>query len=194
MSTIDVQPEPMILRMANAITRFIGFGNDETANQPTMAVTSSAERKPESPTPSLHLVPAEIELGTTTNETQHPSHKWRRHAKLRAYEAPLSIDVRNGRHEAVRGLFAARAGALDVATQHFTAAACWDEVDLTAVPGFWNLTRGQMQTAVDAYERANRYRDAAALDAQIQTIFRPSLVGTSMAPIVPRKSAEQAAN
>ena len=98
------------------------------------------------------------------------------------------------RQEAVRGLFAAHAGAIDVAVQHFAIAARCDEVELTAVPGFWQLTRGQMQAAVEAYEQVGRYRDAAALDAHIATIFRPSLVGATVKPVQPRAAHKQAAS
>jgi hypothetical protein len=51
-----------------------------------------------------------------------------------------------------------------------------------------------MQTAVEAYEQAGRYRDAAALDAHIATIFRPSLVGANLQPVRPRPKHKQAAS
>lgn len=174
----------MVLRVANAIARYIGFGDDDFPEpQPVADVQEPPHQAPQR---SLRLMPS--------HETpeQHPGHKWRRHPQLRSYEAPITNDVRDGRHEAVRGLYAARAGALDVAVEHFSIAARCDDVDLTAVPGFWHLTRGQMQTAVDAYEAVGRYRDAAALDAHLATIFRPSLVGARLEPIVPRKPQHKA--
>ena len=176
----------MVLRIAKAISRYIGFGSDDIPTPSPPTVQNEKKIVAETRQPALRLMP-QPEV-----KAQHSSHKWRRHPQLRSYESPLPSDVRDGRHEAVRGLFAARSGALDVATQHFTIAAQCDEVDITAVPGFWNLTRGQMQTAVDAYEAAGRYRDAAALDAHIGTIFRPSLVGASSQPIVPQRPQHKA--
>lgn len=193
MSTIELQHEPMILRVANAIARYIGFDTNDT-------ITSHTPDIQKQPEPARATEPRRSPLRLVANppsvsQPEHkPGHKWQRHAQLRSYAAPLSMDARNGRHEAVRGLYAAREGALDVATEHFSRAAHCDEVDLTAVPGFWNLTRGQMKAAVEAYEQVHRYRDAAALDAHIETIFRPSLVGTELAPIVPRNPQPRVAN
>lgn len=178
----------MVLRIANAFARYIGFGKEDIPKQSPQPMNLPKEPVLKLSRPALRLVP------TPDTAAQHSSHKWRRHPQLRAYEAPIPDAVRDGRHDAVRGLFAAREGALDVATQHFTLAAQCAEVDITAVPGFWNLTRGQMQTAVDAYEAVGRHRDAAALDAHIATIFRPSLVGASQHPIVPQRPQQKAAN
>lgn len=187
MNTLRQRTEPMVLRIANAFSRYIGFGKEDIPKQSPQSMNLTKEPVLEIARPALRLMPS------PNASTQHPSHKWRRHPQLRAYESPLPDAVRDGRHDAVRGLFAAREGALDVATQHFTLAAQCEEVDITAVPGFWNLTRGQMQTAVDAYEAVGRHRDAAALDAHIATIFRPSLVGASLQPIVPQRP-QKAAN
>lgn len=181
MSTLRWRTEPMVLRIAKAISRYIGFGDEDV---PIHAQRPVAEKR--GPDPARSLTELRL-MPSPERKTQHSDHKWRRHPQLRAYEAPISEDVREGRRKAVRGLYAARAGAIDVATEHFTLAAQCADVDLTAVPGFWNLTRGQMQAAVDAYEAVGRYRDAAALDAHISTIFRPSLVGASQQPIVPRR-------
>lgn len=186
MSTLQWHTEPMVLRIANAISRYIGFGKDEFPEQSPETVVQPHTRNDKKQQSTLRLMP-EPEV-----KTQKADHKWRRHEQLRAYEAPLPHAVREGRHEAVRGLFAARSGALEVATQHFILAAQCEDVDITAVPGFWNLTRGQMQTAVDAYEAVGRYRDSAALDAHIATIFRPSLVGASQQPIVPLRPEHKA--
>lgn len=196
MSTIRIHTEPIVLRVARAFARYIGFGDEEIAEQRTIASTTVPSvttpkprvQRPTSSEATLRLMPSPLP------EKQQSGHKWQRHPQLRAYEAPLSEEVRQGRNEAVRGLFAARAGALDVATRHFAAAARCPDVDLTAVPGFWNLTRGQMQTSVDAYESVGRHRDAAALDAHIATIFRPSLVGSTRQPIVPAHPRDKAAS
>ncbi len=194
MSTIDLPSEPMILRVANAIARYIGFGDEPSQPQKVVRSAPVVEQKPPARPHKLHLVHSSAEPSEPEETMPKPGHKWRRHAQLRSYSSPLTEEVRTGRREAVRGLRAASAGALEVAIEHFTNAALCDDVDLTAVPHFWTLTRGQMQTAVEAYERAGRYRDAAALDAHIQTIFRPSLVGSSISPIVPRKQSELAVN
>lgn len=186
MSTLQWHTEPMVLRIARAISQYIGFGNDDSPDPSPQPVKPKEKPVQEQPQPALRLMP------DPETQAQHPSHKWRRHEALRSYESPLPSVVRDGRHEAVRGLFAARSGALDVAMQHFTLAAQCEDVDITAVPGFWKLTRGQMQTAVDAYEATGRYRDAAALDAHIATIFRPSLVGASRQPIVPQRAEHKA--
>jgi hypothetical protein len=174
--------------MAHAIARYIGFEEDEPTPVPTVIERPTTAKRTETPEPHLSLVKS-VESGPALT-----GHKWRRHSKLREYQAALPDDVRIARQEAVRGLCAARAGAIEVAVQHFALAARCDEVELTAVPGFWQLTRGQMQTAVEAYEQAGRYRDAAALDAHIATIFRPSLVGANLQPVRPRPKHKQAAS
>lgn len=190
MSTVRWHSEPIVLRMAHAVARYIGFGEDEPSPALTVPVEPAAAKRVERPAPHLSLVkPIELE-----SEQHIVGHKWRRHPQLREYHAPMPEDIRVARHEAVRGLCAARAGATEVAIQHFALAAQCDEVELTAVPGFWELSRGQMQTAVYAYEQVGRYRDAAALDAHIATIFRPSLVGARLQPIQPRESHKQAAS
>lgn len=186
MSTLRWHSEPMILRIANAIAQYIGFSSDDIPLAPPVSEKQMHGQEQAPRQPELRLV------SNPQNTRQHPNHKWRRHPRLLAYKAPISSEERNGRYDSARGLAAAKAGALAVATKHFIQAAECDEVDITAVPGFWNLTRGQMQTAVDAYEAVGRYRDSAALDAQISTIFRPSLVGVrqqSIVPVRPRAKA-----
>ncbi len=178
----------MVLRMAHAIARYIGFGEDVVESQPTAEETPTRIIDAPAPKPNLRLMQPVGQDKPTVGV------KWRRHPQLRGYEAPITSDVRTARHEAVRGLCAARAGANDVAVSHFAIAARCDEVDITAVPGFWTLTRGQMQMAVDAYEQVGRVRDAAALDAQIATIFRPSLVGVNRVPVQPREHRKKAAS
>lgn len=102
------------------------------------------------------------------------AHKWRRHPQLRQQAgSDLASGERDARHEAVRGLFAARAGALECAASHFARAAQCHDIDLSAIPGFWQLGRSAMMTAVDAYEQAGRIRDASALNARIRTMYRP---------------------
>lgn len=188
MATIWRRSEPIVLRMAHAIAQYIGFGED--APEPAPPVS-------ERPAPMTRVQKTASHLSLVKPDESRPSrvgHKWRRHPQLREYQAPLPNDVLIARQEAVRGLFAAHSGAIDVAVQHFALAARCDEVELTAVPGFWQLTRGQMQAAVEAYEQVGRYRDAAALDAHIATIFRPSLVGATVKPVQPRTSHKKAAS
>lgn len=165
---IHQDTRPLVLRMASAIATYIGLGHDE---QPSIVHPSVQTPQPVSQAPSLRLIP------TSPEDTKSVAHKWRRHPQLRSYTPPITPDVREARRLAVRGLYAAREGAWDVATDHFAQAATCMEMDLTAVPGFWELSRGQMQCAVEAYEQVERYRDAAALDSQISTVFRPNLVG-----------------
>lgn len=188
MSTVRRHSEPIVLRVANAIARYIGFGELEMEPLSAPATTLSPTRTPKRARPTLSLVPPIVETEKSAD------HKWRRHPQLREYRAPISEDVRMARTEAVRGLCAARSNATEVAITHFVKAASCDDVELTAVPGFWKLTRGQMQIAVDAYEQVGRYRDAAALDAHISTIFRPSLLGASRQPVAPRVARRQMVN
>jgi hypothetical protein len=55
-------------------------------------------------------------------------------------------------------------------------AAAETTVDLAAIPGFWQLSRGGMLAAVGAYEDAARFRDASALGAKIRLRYRPRSV------------------
>lgn len=189
MSMQDERQESMILRVANAIARYIGF-DDCLKGTPAPRTPQGLPAQPTIPTTKLRLIttpPAEQRTSI------QPRLVGRRHEQLRAYESPISAEVRAARQEAVRGMRAAHAGALQAATRHFAIAASCEDIDLTKIPGFWQLTRGQMQTAVDAYEQVQRYRDAAALNAQIESTFRPSLVGGNPEPIFPRTLIEKAA-
>lgn len=181
----------MVLRMAHAIASYIGFGDDGLAPATTMANEAVEVNSTRPSVPHLTVVKPAAQ---GSNLPENKLGKWRRHPQLRDYQPSMPEDERAARHEAVRGLYAARAGATDVARKHFVIAAQCDQVDLTAVPGFWNLTRGQMQVAVNAYEQVGRYRDGAALDAHIATIFRPSLLGSKPTPVVPRENRGQAAS
>ena len=179
MSMSRQHSKPMVMRMAGAIATFIGFGEDARQTAP---FTSTDKQSPREVVvrPALQLVKTDMEDQPESN------HKWRRHPQLRAYTPPLTPDAREARRYAVRGLYAAREGALEIATDLFTQAAMCKDTDLTAIPGFWELSRGQMQTAIDAYENAERYREAAALDAQIASIYRPNIVGFEPSPVTPQ--------
>lgn len=183
MITYDSRQDSMILRIATAFARYIGFDDCDVASQqqsPTMSTNSPVKA-------NLQVVNA------STASKQATDHKWRRHPLLRAYEAPIETEERDARYEAVRGICAAHAGAIEVATHHFALAAACSEIDLTALPDFWKLTRGQMQAAVAAYEQVGRHQDAAALNAHIEGNFRPNLVGADRGPIVPRKLFQEVA-
>lgn len=106
-----------------------------------------------------------------------PDWKWRRHPVLLAHQEEMPEDTtRDARYEAVRGLMAARQGATDVAIRHFAVAARQADLDLTRIPGFWTLDRSGIRAAIDAYEKAGRIRDAAALSARLRTRFRPRAI------------------
>jgi hypothetical protein len=91
--------------------------------------------------------------------------------------SPLSAAERRARAVAVSALMRIRDGRFDLARNLFAEAAALDAaLDLTAVPGFWNLPRGAQQAAVEGYEQAGRTRDAELLAANLRYQFRPKLV------------------
>lgn len=105
--------------------------------------------------------------------------QWRRHPQLRT--SPQSSMVaspcrRSARLEAERGMILARGGKFPEALDAFTTAASDPHIDLTALPGFWDLSRQGMVMAVRAYERTSRIRDAAALEARIRHTLRPRAI------------------
>ncbi len=80
---------------------------------------------------------------------------------------------RSARLKAERGLLLAHGGRLVEAVEAFSAAATDPSIDFGELPGFWDLPRNGMLTAVRAYERAGRLRDAGALDARIRHLLKP---------------------
>jgi hypothetical protein len=100
--------------------------------------------------------------------------RWRKHPLLLRQAADDPGERQ--RTAATRGLFLARSGQLDDAREAFREAAQDPTVDLSALPGFWDLSRGGMLAAVDAYEATSRFRDAAALAARIRLRYRPRVV------------------
>lgn len=162
------EPEPGLFHQVREhLRRFFGLADDTPPAAPGDAPACGNAGTPTEPI--LRLLPADAGDPGSGLEL-----RWRRHPQLRRRPASdLSTDQREARHEAVRGLYAARAGALDVAEEHFTRAARCPEIDLSAIPGFWQLDRSAMMTAVEAYERAERIRDASALNARIRTMYRP---------------------
>lgn len=88
--------------------------------------------------------------------------------------ADRSPDERRAWAIAHRGLARAREGRIDEARDDFATAATLDpRLDLTTLPGFWRLSQAAHQAAVEAYEMAGRYPDAAALTATVRAMFRP---------------------
>jgi hypothetical protein len=123
-----------------------------------------------------------------------PDFRWRRHPQLRRREhdtfpADTEDLERGARSAAVRGLFLARSGRLDEARAAFVLAAAEAAVDLTAIPGFWDLSRGGMLAAVHAYEDAGRFREASALNARLRLLHRPRSVAAVPAQVRRPRSA-----
>ena len=165
------EPEPgHAQRLRDRILRFFGLDvdvNDSTAIQDQAPASRQADLAITEPI--LRLVSMEPEIAERS-----AGFRWRRHPQLLKPHTPdISTDQRGARHDAVRGLYAARAGAFDVAREQFARAATCTDIDLSAIPGFWQLSRSAMMTAVEAYEQVDRIRDAAALNAQIRTMYRP---------------------
>ncbi|HYH12201.1 MAG TPA: hypothetical protein VD789_07580, partial [Thermomicrobiales bacterium] len=100
--------------------------------------------------------------------------RWQRHPQLRVSQsAPPTHGSRSARLEAERGMILARGGKLAEAEVAFTTAASDANIDLSELPGFWDLPRNAMMTAVRAYERVDRLRDAATLEARMRHMLRP---------------------
>ncbi len=119
--------------------------------------------------------------------------RWRRHPQLRDRPAADPEEVataarRRASSSAVRGLFLARNGRLEEAREAFAIAARDDTIDLTAIPGFWKLSRSGMLAASAAYEDVARFRDASALAAQIRTTYRPRAVTPVATTTRPRRN------
>jgi hypothetical protein len=131
--------------------------------------------------PAAKLAPQPRMRVVTTNqhhdgETNGADMRWQRHPQLRSRQVePAAIpgSERAARLAAERGVILARGGKLLEAVDAFTTAARDESVDLGALPGFWDLPRNGMLTAVRAYERVDRLRDASALEARIRNVLRP---------------------
>lgn len=131
-----------------------------------------------------HRGPEPIRLETSD------TFRWRRHPQLlNQSRTGASADVedleRSARSAGVRGLFLARSGRIDEARAAFAIAAGESSVDLSVIPGFWDLSRSGMLAAVSAYDDVERYRDASALGARIRLTYRPRSV--SAVPEVPNQ-------
>lgn len=125
-------------------------------------------------------------------ETANGVFRWRRHPQLLNHSETSEPDPdeleRGARSAGVRGLFLARSGRFDEARAAFAMAAAESTIDLTAIPGFWDLSRGGMHAAVNAYEDVERYRDASALGARIRLKYRPRSI-SPLRDMVERKTS-----
>ena len=160
----------MLAKCYRALAHFFGFGDPATPRDVAMPAFEDFPAH-ESSAPVLKLVETE------SISTPKSSHRWRRHAQL--LDRPTSSlpdQERQARHHAIRGLFAAQQGDLPAAEHHFALAATCDRIDLCEIPGFWNLDRSAITTAIRAYEAAGRLRDASALNARMRTRLRPRAI------------------
>lgn len=82
----------------------------------------------------------------------------------------------------------ARGGKIPGALEAFITATADPHIDLTALPGFWDLPRQGMMVAVRAYEQNQRIRDAAALEARMRTTLRPRVIK----PVPPDTASQRA--
>lgn len=120
--------------------------------------------------------------------------RWRRHPQLRnrAITGPTDMDCASGREArsfAVRGIILAQSQRLDDARVAFGIAARDETIDLTAIPGFWDLSRAAMLVAATAYEDVERFRDASALAAHVRTTYRPRAMTTTVSTTRVRRKA-----
>jgi len=101
--------------------------------------------------------------------------RWRRHPLLRsaAAKSGLSPKEQRARRLAVQGLYAGLRGDSEQAMQFFTYALSEAPIDLCGIPSFWQMPRGAIVAAADAYEADGRLRDATALRARIRAELRP---------------------
>ncbi len=186
---LEMQRETLMDRCRKA---FIGVFGRSSDHQLPEEVTRR-------PAPALHAVPMPapvrktlrvVEASAQADETTEK--RWQRHPQLRARQAeaaPMPGSERAARLAAERGVILARGRKLIEATEAFTVAAQDEAIDLGALPGFWDLPRNGMLAAVQAYERADRLRDAAALEARIRHLYRPRALKPMPAPRPGRMTA-----
>lgn len=168
----------LLKRMGEQLSRLFGLADDPVLRPGPPAVETTEASPTE---PLLRIVEVEPDVIRTATDF-----RWRRHPQLLNHApADLPAPERDARHEAVRGLFAARAGALDCAAKHFARAAQCHDISLGDIPGFWQLDRAAMMTAVEAYEAAGRIRESSALNAQIRTMYRPRILTSTPMNITP---------
>ena len=89
----------------------------------------------------------------------------------------LTATERRARAAAFRGWLLARQRRFVSAQAAFAEAARLDPaLDLTTIPGFWELERGGHEAAARAYDEIGRGREATALAARLRQTYRPRLV------------------
>lgn len=145
---------------------------------------------------AVHTFPSDANIVMNTAETfataasgtsNDLAFKWRRHPQLR--DRSRGVDnrteddlQRDAKAAAVRGLFLARSERLGEARTAFAQAAADASIDLSEVPGFWQLSRSAMLIASVAYEDVGRFREASALSARVRTRYRPREVAPLTTP------------
>lgn len=154
------------------------FGRTSNHRLPSHVRPAPASHRASRPA-TAHSVPLKVMPAPRANanapDDQSPQ-PWRRHPQLRKPHQPaaaMPVSQRSARLEAERGMILARGGKLAEAVEAFTTAASDQRIDLAALPGFWDLPRQGMMSAVRAYEQTKRFRDAAALEARIRHTLRP---------------------
>jgi len=170
-------------RMLKRFGHIFGAVFRRSAPAPTLAGGSFA-LAPEH-TAHLRLMPSTAAMAihdVDPRESSGGDFRWRRHPQLLTRpklsdQDPHDIE-RGARSAAVRGLFLARSGRFGEARSAFAMAASEPTINLTAIPGFWDLPRGGMLAAVRAYEDVKRFREASALGAQIRLKYRPRSIST----------------
>jgi hypothetical protein len=171
---MDLGPErgTLLERCRRVIARFFGFGDLPAELQDLLRSDPSFTR----PATSAAITDLRVHMAPDVagSAAGNQSLRGRRHPQLREQRTgALPSNERDARAQAVRALYAARSGDLDTAQHFFTLAASESSIDLCEIPGFWNLSRAAMLTAVVAYEENGRLRDASALGARIRTKLRP---------------------
>lgn len=150
--------------------------------------------------PRIHLVtgapPVDVPPLTYPRDDM-TDFRWRKHPQLRPDSNGFAVldpgeRERVARSASIRGLFLARSGRYQDARTAFAMAAAEQSIDLTAIPGFWTLSRGGMQAAIAAYEDVKRYRDASSLEATIRLKYRPRIADHPVEGANRRKSASGA--
>jgi hypothetical protein len=85
-------------------------------------------------------------------------------------------------------LYAAHKGDVEEAFLQFLQAVSEAAIDLTAMPSFWQMPRGAIVAAAEAYDRVGRLREASALQARVRTELRPRNVVPMRHPAAPVSS------
>jgi hypothetical protein len=191
MQDMEARTESLLERLAACISSLFRRNRTMPASQQPFAFTSGSS------SPRIHLVTSAFQ-----NDGSHALHlqddmtdyRWRKHPQLRPDSNGLaSLDPgereRMARSASIRGLFLARSGRYEDARTAFAMAAAEHSLDLTAIPGFWALSRGGMQAAIKAYEDVERYREASSLEATIRLKYRPRIADHSAAGTNRRKTA-----